>query len=285
MLVARVVDMDDLAPGRPLPDGFSARRGATSPPRSTSPAQASGQTAVRGCGFVASDDYGRDVFVHCSVLGPSGVSAPGAGAKRCRCGSSRRRKAGRRSGFAVTNGSGFRSARIRRYQLFPPGFGLSSSAAWRRGAQPPSGLATPHPPRGGCHAKRGGGGGRNKRPIACVPGLDRRRRRGSSVGRVVDRCRTSRRVDACHARPRAGGVAASVALRAVFEAVDYPVDLDEPTEPLRDEVEPIGRRLIGCSRRRGARHARAGAPASGSTIWLRGEKRAEGDGDGYIRAP
>lgn len=29
---------------------------------------------VRGFGFVASDDFGRDVFVHCSVLGPSGVS-------------------------------------------------------------------------------------------------------------------------------------------------------------------------------------------------------------------
>ncbi len=29
---------------------------------------------VRGFGFVASDDFGRDVFVHCSVLGPTGVS-------------------------------------------------------------------------------------------------------------------------------------------------------------------------------------------------------------------
>ena len=29
---------------------------------------------VRGFGFVASDDFGRDVFVHCSVLGPCGVS-------------------------------------------------------------------------------------------------------------------------------------------------------------------------------------------------------------------
>ena len=29
---------------------------------------------VRGFGFVASDDFGRDVFVHCSVLGRSGVS-------------------------------------------------------------------------------------------------------------------------------------------------------------------------------------------------------------------
>ena len=29
---------------------------------------------VRGFGFVASDDFGRDVFFHCSVLGPSGVS-------------------------------------------------------------------------------------------------------------------------------------------------------------------------------------------------------------------
>jgi cold shock protein len=29
---------------------------------------------VRGFGFVAGDDFGRDVFVHCSVLGRSGVS-------------------------------------------------------------------------------------------------------------------------------------------------------------------------------------------------------------------
>ncbi|HKN26585.1 MAG TPA: cold shock domain-containing protein [Roseiarcus sp.] len=29
---------------------------------------------IRGFGFVASDDFGRDVFVHCSVLGPAGVS-------------------------------------------------------------------------------------------------------------------------------------------------------------------------------------------------------------------
>lgn len=28
---------------------------------------------VRGFGFVASDDYGRDVFVHCTVLGAAGV--------------------------------------------------------------------------------------------------------------------------------------------------------------------------------------------------------------------
>lgn len=29
---------------------------------------------VRGFGFVAGDDFGRDVFFHCSVLGPTGVS-------------------------------------------------------------------------------------------------------------------------------------------------------------------------------------------------------------------
>lgn len=29
---------------------------------------------VRGFGFVASDDFGRDVFVHCSILGRLGVS-------------------------------------------------------------------------------------------------------------------------------------------------------------------------------------------------------------------
>jgi cold shock protein len=29
---------------------------------------------ARGFGFVAGDDFGRDVFVHCSILGPAGVS-------------------------------------------------------------------------------------------------------------------------------------------------------------------------------------------------------------------
>ncbi len=31
---------------------------------------------IRGFGFVASDDFGRDVFVHCSVLGPGWRFAP-----------------------------------------------------------------------------------------------------------------------------------------------------------------------------------------------------------------
>jgi CspA family cold shock protein len=30
--------------------------------------------SVRGFGFVAGDDFGKDVFVHCSILGPAGVS-------------------------------------------------------------------------------------------------------------------------------------------------------------------------------------------------------------------
>ena len=30
--------------------------------------------AVRGFGFVAGDDFGRDVFVHCSTLAPAGLS-------------------------------------------------------------------------------------------------------------------------------------------------------------------------------------------------------------------
>jgi len=29
---------------------------------------------IRGFGFVASDDFGRDIFVHCSILGPAGLS-------------------------------------------------------------------------------------------------------------------------------------------------------------------------------------------------------------------
>jgi cold shock protein len=34
---------------------------------------------VRGFGFITGDDFGRDVFFHCSVLGPAGVSRLGQG--------------------------------------------------------------------------------------------------------------------------------------------------------------------------------------------------------------
>ena len=36
---------------------------------------------VRGFGFVASDDFGRDIFVHASALGPAGVLRIGEGQK------------------------------------------------------------------------------------------------------------------------------------------------------------------------------------------------------------
>ena len=72
MLVTRIVDIDETCAPAPVFGGF--RRGD----RASSAVDLTGTVKwfddVRGFGFVASDDYGRDVFVHCSVLGPSGVS-------------------------------------------------------------------------------------------------------------------------------------------------------------------------------------------------------------------
>ena len=73
MLVTRIVDIDETCAPAPVSGGF--RRGERD---LSSAVDLTGTVKwfddVRGFGFVASDDYGRDVFVHCSVLGPSGVS-------------------------------------------------------------------------------------------------------------------------------------------------------------------------------------------------------------------
>ena len=50
---------------------------------------------ARGFDFVASDDFGRDVFVHSTTLAPR-ASEASSRARRCQCASSRRRRAARR---------------------------------------------------------------------------------------------------------------------------------------------------------------------------------------------
>jgi CspA family cold shock protein len=79
MQVTRVVDIDE-ACAAPTASRFSsggrAYRRANRDPSAA--IDLTGRVKwfddVRGFGFVASDDFGRDVFVHCSVLGPAGVS-------------------------------------------------------------------------------------------------------------------------------------------------------------------------------------------------------------------
>ncbi len=78
--VTRVVDVDEpcAAPSaeRPL---FNGPRAFRRPIRDVSSAfDLTGRVkwfdSVRGFGFVASDDFGRDVFVHCSILEPADAS-------------------------------------------------------------------------------------------------------------------------------------------------------------------------------------------------------------------
>ena len=74
MQVTRIVDIDET---RAVPaNGSRSHRSAER--EVSSAVDLTGRVKwfddVRGFGFVASDDFGRDVFVHCSVLGPSGVS-------------------------------------------------------------------------------------------------------------------------------------------------------------------------------------------------------------------
>ena len=79
MQVTRIVDIDEAvaaATAGSFPCAARANRGA---PRDVSSAiDLTGRVKwfddVRGFGFVAGDDFGRDVFFHCSVLGPAGVS-------------------------------------------------------------------------------------------------------------------------------------------------------------------------------------------------------------------
>jgi cold shock protein len=63
--VSSVIERPDRAPRRPIPDPATA-------------IDLTGKVkwfdGVRGFGFVASDDYGRDVFVHVTTLGAAGVS-------------------------------------------------------------------------------------------------------------------------------------------------------------------------------------------------------------------
>ena len=78
--VTRVIDIDDSCAAPPAERGFS------SGPRAfrrrdrdhSSTVELTGRVkwfdAVRGFGFVAGDDFGRDVFVHSSTLGPAGLS-------------------------------------------------------------------------------------------------------------------------------------------------------------------------------------------------------------------
>ena len=79
MHVTRVMDIDEAGAATPGGSHLPARIAALG-------AQCDGSSAidltgrvkwfdgVRGFGFVASDDFGRDVFIHSSVLGPAGVA-------------------------------------------------------------------------------------------------------------------------------------------------------------------------------------------------------------------
>ena len=77
--VTRVVDIDE-ASSPPLGGSFAcaARANRRADRDIPSAIDLTGRVKwfddVRGFGFVASDDFGRDVFFHCSVLGPVGVS-------------------------------------------------------------------------------------------------------------------------------------------------------------------------------------------------------------------
>ncbi len=76
--VTRVIDVDE--------SGVSSERSSSGAGRSprhsardlSSAVDLTGKVkwfdSVRGFGFVAGDDFGRDVFVHCTILGPAGIS-------------------------------------------------------------------------------------------------------------------------------------------------------------------------------------------------------------------
>jgi cold shock protein len=78
MHVTRVMDIDEAGAATtkgPSPSGAGGRRRYCD---GSSAIDLTGRVkwfdGVRGFGFVASDDFGRDVFVHSSVLGPTGVA-------------------------------------------------------------------------------------------------------------------------------------------------------------------------------------------------------------------
>ena len=85
--VTRVVEVDATGvverPARAFSPGGGGGDGGARPPRRVAPdppsaVPVSGRVKwfddAKGFGFVASDDGGKDVFVHISVLGPSGIS-------------------------------------------------------------------------------------------------------------------------------------------------------------------------------------------------------------------
>jgi CspA family cold shock protein len=83
--VTRVVEVDatgavEQAPRPPRSDsgGGGGARPRRVPPDPSTAVSVSGRVKwfddTKGFGFVASDDGGKDVFVHISVLGPSGIS-------------------------------------------------------------------------------------------------------------------------------------------------------------------------------------------------------------------
>jgi cold shock protein len=79
MQVTRVVDIDEARAAKTASSFSSGGHDCRRANRDLSSAiDLTGRVkwfdGVRGFGFVASDDFGRDVFVHCSVLGPAGVS-------------------------------------------------------------------------------------------------------------------------------------------------------------------------------------------------------------------
>ena len=82
--VTRVIEVDTAGiverPQRPSTDGF---RDGPRPPRRVAPDPSTAVSVTgkvkwfddaKGFGFVASEDGGKDVFVHISILGPAGIS-------------------------------------------------------------------------------------------------------------------------------------------------------------------------------------------------------------------
>jgi CspA family cold shock protein len=77
--VTRVLEVDTTGvverPQRPSSDGLRPRRVAPDPSTAVS---VTGKVKwfddAKGFGFVASEDGGKDVFVHISILGPAGIS-------------------------------------------------------------------------------------------------------------------------------------------------------------------------------------------------------------------